>query len=135
MRNSDFQASIAAIAVAAMAVGSGCASAPIAHEALPTLTAQASFVQMTGLAEGTLMAERGCIRLTRIGGLSRLVIWPHGTQFSGRHIALPSGKSVPLGQTVTLGGGDRDDVPTTMLVSPLSAACGGPYFIAAERVR
>lgn len=134
MQKLDMHAPLAALALAAMTAGSGCASTPEGSGGLPTLTADSSTVQMTGIATGTLTAELGCIRLARADGPSRLVIWPHGTRLAGQQIALPNGKAVALGQSVTLGGGERDDVPTTMLASPLSGDCKGPYFIAADRI-
>lgn len=129
---------IAALAMVAIAAGTGCASSLESQVTLPTLTMDSSTVQMTGMATGTLVEEGGCIRLTRPDGSSRLVIWPEGTRFvddSHQRIAFPNGKSVTVGQSVTLGGGERSELAPSTLASPASDRCTGPYFVAADRIQ
>lgn len=137
MRKREGRTSLVALALGAAVLSAGCASTLEAPASLPTLTAQASVVQMTGMASGSLVMDRGCVRLASASGASRLVVWPHGTRLTGdvpARITLGNGKSMAIGQQVRLGGGERDDLPPSMLATAPAAACVGPYFIAADLI-
>lgn len=128
---------VAATVLIAAYLSSGCTSTLESPAILPTLTTQASAVQMSGLRSGTLVNERGCIRLAHPTDASRLVIWPHGTRLMAgatSQIILGNGKSMVVGQHVRLGGGERYDLPRSMLAAPPAPSCVGPYFIAADLI-
>lgn len=137
MKAKELDKPLAMLALSIAASTAGCASTPQTPAPLPVLTAEASAVQMTGMASGTLIADGGCIRLTRPTGPSRLVVWPSGTRFSSgatQEITLSNSKSVVVGRPVRLGGGEREDLPKSMLAIPPAAFCPGPYFIAADLI-
>lgn len=128
---------MAASLVTALAL-QGCVSTgnrPTALHTLPLQTKPVDTVRPTGSATGTLVNVNGCLRIERGPRQSSLVVWPHGTRLSpdGRAgVTLPDGRSIAVGQRVTLGGGERPDLPSDLVAVPPHSSCTGPYFVAAS---
>lgn len=114
---------------------SGCASSPYAP---PVTTAMGmsedeSRIQLTAMTSGTIVQEAGCLRIKAANG-SYALVWPFGSRIASTGtVALPNGKSVKVGESLRLGGGLRDTLPSS-LTGRTGAMCSGPYWIVADRI-
>lgn len=114
---------------------SGCASSPTTP---PVATAMVmsedeSRIQLTAMTSGTVVEEARCLRIKAANGTYALV-WPFGSRLASTGtVALPNGKAIRVGESVRLGGGLRDALPSS-LTGRTGAMCPGPYWIVADRI-
>jgi hypothetical protein len=83
----------------------GCVGLPSADVYVPTYGPMNGYP--TGLIQGTLVVDRGCLWIDS-GRERSLVLWPDGTfvtQRDGGYVVRVGGRETPVGVPVAIGGG------------------------------
>ena len=121
--------------VTAALVVAGCASFgpdEIYLPKLPTPAPGTEPIRLTGSVSGTLVVDRGCVKLRQAnGGRLLTVLWHHETELASpprtglinRH----TGRLYPFGTTVGLGGGYLSEERAKVLYPVAAERCGGPF--------